>query len=227
GPLQGAIYQYGHGGQPVEWFFPYYIARCVPALAEAYRFTNDERFRDGAVRALEFILRGRYEDGSFPQVIYSPKRVNRYPQWIAGTGDILRAITVGVQLGMSIDPEPTERWMLAGRQTNGSIRTAHGFAAQMSQKLRGSLPEFRDVLPVCGWADKTFRYMAESLESGGMIPMLSATQLLEVECTLRGVHCLYRETDQAMELWNSTTLLYRWRKGEMWAEVNTHDLLWK
>ncbi len=227
GDLQGAIYQYGHGGHPVEWFFPYYIARCVPALADAYRYTDDERFRDGALRALEFILRWRYEDGSFPQVIYAKNRTNRYPQWIAGSGDMLRAMAIGNQLGMSIDLEPAERWLLDGVQANGSIRTARGFAAQTSQKLRGSLPEFRDVMPVCGWADKAFRYLAERLEPGSIIPVHTATQPVEADCTLRGARCTYRESDQAMELWQGSALLYRWRKGDMWAEVNTRDLLWK
>jgi hypothetical protein len=36
---------------------------------------------------MAFVLRWRYEDGSFPQVVYSSGRVNRYPQWIAAVGD--------------------------------------------------------------------------------------------------------------------------------------------
>lgn len=227
GPLAGAIYQYGHGGQPVDWFFPYYVARCVPALRAAFDFTGDERYRDAALMAVSFIMRVRYDDGSFPQVIYSPSRSNRYPQWIAGTGDILRAISVANALGGGFDAEPTIAWLNSGMQANGSIRTAHGFAAQHNQKLRSGLPEFRDVMPVCGWADKAFRYWAESLKPGSLIPVSVPTASIEHACMLRDTECIYRESDQAIELWRGKTLLYRWQKGSMWAEVNSPDLWWK
>ncbi len=227
GPLEGAIYQYGHGGQPVDWFFPYYVARCVPALRSAFDFTGEEQYREAALMAVSFITRMREEEGSFPQVIYSPTRVNRYPQWIAGTGDILRAITTANEIGGGFDVEPTIAWLNGGVQANGSVRTAYGFAAQHSQKLRGHLPEFRDVMPVCGWADKAFRFWAESLKPGSTIAVSEPIASIELACTLRDSECLYRETDRSIELWKKDSLLYRWPKGSMWAEVNSPDLWWK
>ncbi|MFN8377220.1 MAG: hypothetical protein U0452_00975 [Anaerolineae bacterium] len=227
GPLEGAIYQYGHGGRPVEWFFPYYAARCIPALHAAYAYNGDERFRGAALKTADFIMRYRAEDGSFPQIVYSPKRVNRYPRWIAGAGDILRALDLANELGASHDTSLTEQWLISGLLPNGAIRTAHGFAAQASQKLKSSVPEFRDVMPVCGWVDKAFAWLCSRIDPGSPIPPTSATQSVEEECTLRGKRCVYRETDQTMELWQNDNLLYRWNKGEMWADIHTSDLYWK
>lgn len=227
GPLQGAIYQYGHGGRPIEWFFPFYAARCVPALRAAYGYNHDERFRDAALMVADFIMRYRGEDGSFPQIVYSQQRINRYPRWIAGVGDILRALDIANELGASHDTAPTQQWLLSGQLPNGAIRTAHGFAAQANQRLKAGPPEFRDVLPVCGWVDKAFAWVCSQIEPDSPIPASTTTQPAEIECVLRGKACLYRETDQVMELWQDARLLYRWHKGEMWAEMHTSDLYWK
>jgi hypothetical protein len=227
GPLRGAIYQYGHGGQPVEWFFPYYIARCLPALKAAFVYNGDERFRDAALAAAVFVMHWRSDDGSFPQVVYSAQRVNAWPRWIAGTGDILRGMQAANELGASHDLAPTEDWLLAGRMDNGGIRTAHGFAAQASQRLKSTLPDFRDVMPVCGWADKAFAWLAGTLDTNTLIPLTGSDQSVDVECSLNGKRCLYRETGETMELWRDDALLYRWRKGDMWAEIHTPQLYWK
>jgi len=174
GTLDGAIYQYSRQGQAVAKFFPFYIARCVPGLLAAYEHSGDacpersrrERFLDAARRAMEFVLRWRCEDGSFPQVVYPGGRINRYPQWVAGVGDILRVMALLEAHGFKADSGPTLEWLLHGQQPSGGFRTAHGFASQVSQREPGKVPEFRDLLPVCGWSDKAFRYLTEALPGG-------------------------------------------------------------
>lgn len=231
GPLDGAIYQYSQNGRFVARFFPYYIARCVPGLVAGYEWTGDERYLDAARRAMNFVLRWRYEDGSFPQVVYPGGRVNRYPQWVAGVGDILRSMALLNSYGLADDPIPTLEWLLAGQEPTGAFCTARGFASQISQRPPGALPEFRDLLPVVGWNDKAFRYLTGAVPLGSDRRLtdcatgtqkksaFSAQQVFEADCVFRGQQLQYREDAQALELRGNGEVLYRWRKGMNWAEV--------
>jgi hypothetical protein len=231
GALDGAIHQYSQQGRKVAAFFPFYTARCVPGLLEGYAHTQDERWVDAALRAMRFVLRWQYDDGSFPQVVYMGGRVNRYPQWVAGTGDILRAMLLLQPYGLAADRKRSEAWLLSGWEPHGAVRTAHGFAAQASQRDPGALPEFRDLLPVVGWADKAFRYLSEvgidGEHAGLTTPDAEAPTAWEAPCQFRGVECRYHEDSSAIELWHGTELWYRWRKGARWAEACAPHLFWK
>ncbi|MGQ9494143.1 MAG: hypothetical protein ACUVR2_10320 [Anaerolineae bacterium] len=245
GPFDGAIAQYSQNKHMEAKFFPYYIARCVPGLLAGYAHSKDERLLDAAWRAMSFILRWRYEDGSFPQVVYPSGRVNRYPQWVAAVGDILRAMALLKAYGYEVDPEPTRSWLLQGQEPSGAFRTAWGFASQATQRPPGPLPEFRDLLPVCGWNDKAFRYLTEEYGSGGVWEQeskgvgshtkngkrntehASRNMQYETDCTVQGQQLRYREDDTTIELRCNKELLYRWRKGANWAEVCAPELWWK
>ncbi len=156
GPLAGAIYQNSLGSRRIEKFFPFYIARCIPAFLLARSYTNDNQFARAALLAAQFIHRHLYPDGSLPQVIYAPRLLNRYPQWVAASGDILRALELARHADFSWDPNPTLRWLLAGQQADGSIRTAVGFGLVTPG---GRRDDPRDTLPVVGWCDKAFRFL--------------------------------------------------------------------
>jgi len=290
GPLDGAIAQYSQSGHIVEKYFPYYTARCVPGLLAGFAYGKDEHLLDAALRAMAFVWRTRRDDGSFPQALYPPVtglgprgangngQVNRYPQWIAAAGDILRAADLCRAHGFEGEAGPTLDWLLAGQEPGGGFRTAHGFAAQISQKDPGPLPDFRDLLPVAGWCDKAFRYLTgllaanrrademappaeqrhvhdddqapchpgEGADGGSASPLTahptgqtlpvnpycrsaSAAGIPEwqLDCTLRGQRCTFREDRLSVELWCGDRLLYRWAKGAEWAEIHTQELLWK
>jgi uncharacterized protein YyaL (SSP411 family) len=235
-PLDGAIHQHSQNGRFVARFFPYYIARCIPGLVAGYERTNDERYLDAARRAMAFVLRWRYRDGSFPQVVYPGGQVNRYPQWIAAVGDILRAMALLAGCGFEADPQPTLEWLLQGQEPTGAFRTAWGFASQISQRKPCPLPEFRDLLPVVGWSSMAFRYLTEalstvdpstSLRTGGRPPTTDLERQLpvgnpppfEAECGFRGQRLQYYEDTEVLELRGDEKVLYRWRKGVPWAEV--------
>jgi len=156
GILDGAIFQNSIADKKIEKFFPFYIARCVPALIQGYEWTKDSRFAEAAYQAGKFLLRWRYEDGSFPQVIYSDRRISRYPQWVAGLGDIMHALDSLSPLGVNYERQLTLDFLLAGRKSDGGIRTANGFG---NVTPFGGQEDFRDDLSVCGWADKAFRYL--------------------------------------------------------------------
>lgn len=229
-PLRGAIYQNALRGTLVAKFFPYYAARCVPALVLGYHYTGRQQYADAAVEAMRFVFRWCFADGSFAQVVY-PSGVNRYQQWIAGVGDILRAARMVEPFGLTLDLNASETWMLNGRQPCGGIGTAHGFEEQSTQRKPRALPEFRDVLPVCGWCDKAFRYLAETLsDDDGTVSALAANDPVsptEVDCLLRGQHVRYREDATSMTLQRGKDLLYHWRKGASWADVCSREVMWK
>jgi hypothetical protein len=160
GALDGAIHQNNYRGRKSDRFFPFYVARCIPALLAGMTWTGDERYAEAARRAANFVLRYRFADGSFPQVLYSHQRINRYPHWVAGVGDILRCLTLSRTVGVEFDEAPTLQWLISGRLSDGGIRAAVGFG----RITPGNQPDDpRDHISVCGWSDKAFRYLASLL----------------------------------------------------------------
>lgn len=216
-PLHGGIPQRVSKKHTDGRYFPFYIARCVPALLQGATHFDEERYQVAAQAAVAFLLHHQLADGSFPQVVYANGRTNRYPQWIAGVGDILRAMDlVGAPEG-DVARKVTLNWLLAGLQ-GSSPRTAHGFGAQISQAKPPALPDFRDMMAVVGWADKAFRYLASLIAPGDLTP-LPKNGALKVPCLFRGSEALYCEDEKAMEVRRGRELLYRWQKGAAWAEV--------
>lgn len=224
GTLAGAVAQNVIRGVTVAKYFPYYAARCVPALLLAYDHTGEAEFLDAALMAVAFIFRQRTEDGGFAQVVYGDGRVNRYQQWIAGAGDILRIAHLAGRYGLAIDTRAPDAYLLAGIPVSGGIASAHGFGAQINQR-KPSL-DFRDILPVCGWADKAFRYVAERLKVGEELPHVDLATYT-APCAFRGQPMRYTETTADITLMSGEKLVYHWRKGEAWPRVCAPIMLWK
>jgi hypothetical protein len=220
-PMDGAIpYLIGTARQ-VPKFLPLCIARCVPCLLRAYEWTDDQAFFDAAWRAFAFVHRHRSIDGSFPAVIYTRRRVNRYPEWIAGTGDVLRAAyALGVH-GLSVDVEPTLHWLLAGQDGSGGIKTAHGLGARVLQRTP-RIADVRDVLHVVGWNDKAFRALA--LHATNVTPSLAPLATQQV-CAFRGRFLTFREDESVVEIIHDREVRYRWRKGDEWPAICTPEFV--
>ncbi len=228
GELRGAIFQNSAHNQMIPKFFPYYIARCIPGLLLGYHWNHDERFLNAAVQAGEFVGQCRLEDGSFPQVIYKNQRRNEFPRWIAAVGDILRVMGMLKPYGLEFDEAPTHQWLLAGQNPNGGFQTAHGFGAQVSQRQSSSCPDFRDILPVCGWSDKAFRYLTGLLSAGQTLqPHDAKMTAFEQNCFIKKRSVHYYEDAQRIEYRHNGQTLYTYQKGEAWAKINVQELLWK
>jgi hypothetical protein len=219
GELQGAICQNSFGFKKVEKYFPYYIARCIPGLLAAYHWSGDQQFAECARLAAEFLKRTQLPKGGWPAVLYPNRRINSWPQWLAGTGDILSALQAATAVSFDYDPERGIAWLLAGQDENGGIRTAVGFSAQAGGQT-AALPDLRDALHVVGWADKAFRYLAGQVNgdqlSGITLPAC------EIGVTLNGRKMVMIEDYQSLEVLESGSCTYVWRKGEAWA--HTTDL---
>jgi hypothetical protein len=223
--LHGAIAQNRIGDQVVEKYFPYYIARCIPALLEAYDFTGEQHWLDRAAAALAFIGRQVDEEGLLPQVIYR-RGTNRYPQWLAPLGDVLRAAGLLAPYGVTFPHETVRSALLAGRLPSGGFATGRGFARQLRQDGAGdTLPDFRDALPVAGWCDKAFHYLVGGLELGRRLPPPDTAQVA-VLCQLRGRPAVWTEKPDEMRLESGDKTVYAWRKGEPWAEMAAREVAW-
>jgi hypothetical protein len=215
GPLYGAIAQGSFGGRRVEKYFPFYIARCVPALLEAHRWTGSDRYLDAALQAMRFVARWTRADGSLPTVVYNNERFNLYPSWVAPLGDVLRAADALRPFGFEADFRSIERRLLAGRDESGGIQTAVGFAAQVGGSPSGE-PDVRDVLHVAGWCDKAFRYL--TAHGGPEVPALES-RAFEAACVFQGKAMWLSETPEVLEITTHGGVCYRWRKGQAWPEV--------
>jgi len=213
--LDGAIAQISYGRTIQAKYFPYYQARCARGLLAAHALLGDDRYLDGAVRAMRFALRWRDADGAFPQVVYGNGCANRYPRWIAAVGEVLHVLDLLRPHGLDADPEPTRRWLLAGQLPSGGFRSADGFAAQVSQRPAAGPPDARDLLPVVGWTDKAFRYLTTQTLPGGGSDAPHWGEALP--CRHRGEPVELVEDVRAIELRHEGRVAYRWRKGDRWA----------
>lgn len=218
--LAGAIAQNSLGKAVVEKYFPKYIARCVPALMQGYRWSGNERYADCALQAMRFIARWTYDDGSLPTVIYPDARVNRYPSWIAPLADVLRAAKLVRAVGFDADFLPIEQRLLAGQDVSGGVQTAEGFAGQTNGNP-SALPDVRDVLHVVGWCDKVFRYWAS--QTSDLTAPESATRMLELDCVFHGKTVRYQETDSMIEVAHDGKPLYKWHKGQDWPAIASKE----
>lgn len=216
--LNGAIDQGVVGREGTGRFFPFYIARCIPALIQGYERSGREAYRAAARAATAFLLRVRRSDGSFPQLVYRDGRINEYPRWVAGVGDILRAMDIMRRYGMDVTTEPTLAYLLWGQQAHGGIATARGCSAQDGRNL-SSHPDLRDLLPVCGWVDKAFHYLTRLVCRGDVLAAAGPVPELEVECKFQGERCRYRETPTMIEVRGENGRHYCWTKGAPWAEL--------
>jgi hypothetical protein len=221
GRLDGALAQNSFGDRVIDKYFPIYIARCVPVLLRGYRWTDDERYADAALRALRFVTRWTSDDGTCPTVIYANKRANRYPCWIAPLGDVLRAADEARPYGFDADLSAMRRWLLAGQDASGGIQTATGFAAQAGGRVP-KLPDVRDVLHVAGWCDKAFRYLAA--HAGPELPATTSATF-ETACVFQSTTLRLVETPAQVEISDRRGVCYRWLKGEPWPEIAS-SLFW-
>jgi hypothetical protein len=214
--VDGAIYQAVSDSAKNRRFFPFYIARCIPALLLGYEHWQEARYLNDAISALNFILRHRYDDGSFPQVIYENGRINRYPQWVAGTGDILRAMDALAGYGLDVDAASTLAWMLRDASHSAALPTAWGFSRLVSQGHPPASAEFRDLLPVCGWVDKAFHFLARQVD-GALPATTTVSREIRQPCTFAGQSGTYVETETDIRFQQGQESLYHWQKGSPWA----------
>lgn len=179
GPFAGAVHQWARGRsfKGDGRFFPYYNARCIPALVEGAQILNKSHYRHAAEAIGDFLERVSNRDGSWPQVLYNTGRQIEYPHWISPSADILYAYLV---LKRPLPPAAMNR-LLQGQLPTGGFVTAEGFQHRYRRHVRHERPDYLDVTPVVGWNDKVLRFLAELVTRD--IDVLQGTSRTS-ECTL-------------------------------------------
>jgi hypothetical protein len=215
GPWGGAVHQYAPDGVRGDGrFFPYYNARCVPPLLEAATTLGDERYRTAADGVLDFLEHTVTPDGAWPQIVYRKGRDMTWPRWLAGAGDILLAFHAA---GRPLPAGALER-LLASQLPSGGFPTGEGFASQLHQAQPDDPPDFRDLVPVAGWNDKTFRLLCALLPEGTPLPNAAVAEV-ERKVRIGDRHGTLFESAEALELKADGATLYRWYKDEPWART--------
>lgn len=222
GSLSGAIAQNSFGHRLVPRYMPYYIARCVPGLLEGYRWSGQERYYDAARRAMDFVLRQQGQDGGLLPVVYPHGQSNRWPQWTAALGDVLLAAGLLQEYGLTYDLDEMIQRVLSGQDESGGIQTGRGFCAQAGGKPN-RLPDFRDLLHVAGWCDKTYLWLARNC-SGAPLPEVSL-QPFQAACTFLRQPLVFYEDGQRVQAMQCGKTVYLWVKGEAWAR-ETSPAFW-
>jgi hypothetical protein len=111
----------------------------------------------------------------------------------------------------------TEEWVkphlafVLNQQTeSGAFNTATGFGR------RGEVarPDWRDMLPACGWADKVYHLLAV-LNPGSLV--LAPTGDVRRAVTIRGRPAVFEESVGGMRLTSPVdNVWFDWRKGTKW-----------
>jgi len=222
GPLRGAIGQGTPGAEST--YFPYYVARCVPALMESAGEFADERYAEAARQAVAFLGRAMNADGSWPQVLYGESHRVEWPRWNAGVGSILAAF-------LHVDDSPPTAALtrlLASQLPHGGFSTAEGFAARVTGRHRHPQPDIRDVMPVVGWNDKALAFLSmvapdQKVPSDADLTRdrSAATEPISLDVRVAGRLATYVETPASMEATVGDEGVYLWKKSEPWAKVCT------
>jgi len=220
GRWRGAIHQYAPGAKRGDGrFFPFYNARCIPPLVLGARLLETPRFEEAAFETLDFLRRTMAPDGSWPQIVYENARHAEWPRWLAGTADILLAF-----LALKVPPPQSAlSRLLASQLPSGAFPTAHGFAAQVSQRPPGKLPNHRDLTPVVGWNDKVFRLLTLLLPADSTLPP-PTVGAFSAPTEVCGAEALFQETPEALSIGMGRETLYLWHKQDVWAKT-VHPLL--
>ena len=195
----------------------YYTARCVPALLKLSDVVGDEKYRDAALCACKFITGMENKSGGFDFGYLKNDsgtfRLYKYPVWVAGSCDIIRAL-LAVEEYKRYSVRRNLRWVLDNVNENGSFRTSYGMNLRNKLGTCRGKPFWRDVLPVVGWNDKALRLFSMLVEEGVQIPEACAMEPIEVECR----DALFYEDSSVIEIKGDEN--YMFRKDKMYSSNN-------
>jgi hypothetical protein len=176
----GGIYQSDDKNKIIT----FYVARCIPALIEIYKLTKDEKYLEASLTAGEFIKKMENKKGGFYFGFIKGEegfKLYKYPVWIAGSGDIVRALLYlneyeRCNVGKNLN------WIIENIDANGGVRTSYGMSHKNKLGEYTQKPSWRDVLHVVGWNDKSLRLFSELLEKDASITFDHELSAIEISC---------------------------------------------
>ena len=209
GPLAGALPVSNREGAAAS---PYLAARCLPALERLHRRTGEVRFKDAAVALTHFVCRSFLAEGGIPFMVYANRPARVTPLFTGAAAGTLTAMARAYQVEGALVSEQL-RWVLARQTASGAFATAVGFG---SGSLTPRRPDWRDVLPVCGWADKIYALLAELAPAE---PVAGTTAPVCCPVLVKGRSAEFAEDADTMSLKSGGEAWFVWRKRTVWPEV--------
>lgn len=202
GPLAGALPLSNQKGADVSHCM---AARGLPAFACVHQQTGDARFAAAGDALATFVRRSLFPEGGVAYMTFASRPLRAAPRFVGATADVLRSFERAGRLEDAVMRIQLP-WLLDHQTASGAFDTAVGFDDRSG---RSPLPDWRDVLPVCGWADKVYALLA------GLVD----TPLTEIgggpvcrEVHVRGEAAVFTEDDDSMAIRGKKTEWFVWRK---------------
>ena len=147
-----------------------YIARCISGLIKVYEFTKNPKYLESAINAADFLKTLEHKSGGFYfgyQKYNNEWKLYKYPMWIAGSGDIVRAFLL-LKPYKKYNVNKNIEWITNQMHKSGGIPTSYGL--NFKDKIIGEdytgLPSCRDLIPAVGWNDKALRVLCALYKKG-------------------------------------------------------------
>ncbi len=202
GPRMGALPLSNQEGSDVS---PCMAARALPAFARLQQQTGDARFATAGDALERFVRNSFLPDGGIAVMAFAHRSTRLAPLFVGATADTLRSFERAGRYDATLMRTQIP-WLLSHQTASGGFDTAVGFEDGRGSKR---LPDWRDVIPVCGWTDKIYGLLAGlvekpvSLVSGGPVSR---------SVRVRGEEALFMEDNVSMTLQSKNTDWFNWRK---------------
>ncbi len=187
-------------------------ARCVPALVEAHKRLDDASLQQAADKLNRFLERNAALDGPAPRLVFASRPASFLPFFPgAFAGTLLCRLRAGFMTQADVAPHVARALEYA--LPSGAFRTAEGFGALRTPKAP---PDWRDIMPVCGWTAKLYALLAE------LHPPQRATRLVKtvrLPVRVRRRQGVFIEDDATLRIEDARGKpLYHWVKKQRWPQ---------
>jgi hypothetical protein len=146
------------------------------------------------------------------------------PRLFAASGDLLRVFILAYQYGLATEATIAYyiELLVKAQSTTGGISTGIGFAHLGSTTPYRGIPEFRDVMPVVGWCDKSFRALSTLPITPKTLERENEISEAQTPCIWKRQHCIFTESSGSFRLEAAATrkCLYLWEKGTQYPQKN-------
>jgi hypothetical protein len=184
---------------------PCMAARALPAFALMQQHTGDVRFAAAGDALACFVSNSLLPDGGISYMAYARRPPRTAPLFVGATADTLRSLERAGRVDAAV-MRTQLTWLLSHQTASGAFDTAVGFDDGRGGRRQ---PDWRDVIPVCGWADKVYGLLAGLVEKP--VSIVSGGQVCR-NVRVRGEEAVFMEDNESMTLRSKKTEWFVWRK---------------
>jgi len=184
---------------------PCMAARVLPAFARLQQQTGDARFATAGDALERFVRTTLLPDGGIAMMAFAHRPTRATPLFVGATADTLRSLERAGRHDPTVMRSQLP-WLLSHQTASGGFETAVGFEDGRGCKR---LPDWRDVIPVCGWTDKVYGLLAGLVEKP--IVLLSGGPVSR-SVRVRGEEAVFSEDTDLITLRSKKTEWFNWRK---------------